>query len=461
MRGNVRIILITLSILCVVRDKLSALPSEQRGPDDLVAAVTGAFQSLEQKLSEIASSPRIASMGLDSVNALFGSLLKRNQAVTKLMRINSAGIVINESSKAGNEKSMRDISGQRWFVQVKSTKRPYYGTSRDSLGSTSFFWVWPMQNSARQFAGTITAQIHPSRIVSSVNGTALLPLKIVCNGKIVHKHLWNDNVPAAQKKWSISDALELSFWYPAAGEQERSAGSEIFVDTLMEAQSAEKEMLSSAHVSAESEKPASKSSFILLFFTLLGGSFLVIGLLVRKRILRRANSFTFIQDVNRSESALETLSDMQPDCIVNLEDETEQFSSSCLAEADACIEEEIPVPDSLEPPQVQEDAKALSTEQVDEAMEETFGAEECVTLAESSDTPGIGLRRELYREIHGQLMHWVICESARLSSRLDELTDRINRIEQGDDPELDSIKEETIRISREIELFRTHLSDNT
>ena len=70
------------------------------------------------------------------------------------------------------------------------------------------------------------------------------------------------------------------------------------------------------------------------------------------------------------------------------------------------------------------------------------------------------MRKELYNEINAQIIHWVICESAQLSSQLDELTERINQLENDSEPEIDSIKEEAMRISREIEIYRTHLSSD-
>lgn len=70
----------------------------------------------------------------------------------------------------------------------------------------------------------------------------------------------------------------------------------------------------------------------------------------------------------------------------------------------------------------------------------------------------ISLRRELYREIHGQIVQWVLYESARLSNRLDELTERINQMGKFSEPEIDSIKQEAQKISKEIEIFKSHLS---
>jgi hypothetical protein len=71
------------------------------------------------------------------------------------------------------------------------------------------------------------------------------------------------------------------------------------------------------------------------------------------------------------------------------------------------------------------------------------------------------LRREIYREIHNQIMQWIVCESARLSGLIEDLTERLNKIEDGNNPGLEQIKLETLQISKEIELFKTHLTEPT
>ena len=48
-------------------------------------------------------------------------------------------------------------------------------------------------------------------------------------------------------------------------------------------------------------------------------------------------------------------------------------------------------------------------------------------------------------------------ESARLSNRLDEPTERINQMGKFSEPEIDSIKR-VQKIPKEIEIFKSHLS---
>jgi len=80
---------------------------------------------------------------------------------------------------------------------------------------------------------------------------------------------------------------------------------------------------------------------------------------------------------------------------------------------------------------------------------------------DQSDSEMSRIRNELYREIHGQIIHWVVCESARLSNCLEELSGRISRIEGSEgSAEIELIREDALRISKEIEIFKDSFSDS-
>jgi len=69
------------------------------------------------------------------------------------------------------------------------------------------------------------------------------------------------------------------------------------------------------------------------------------------------------------------------------------------------------------------------------------------------------IKSGLYKEIHCQISYWVLYESARLSHRLEELSDSVQDLEKSSSPEIDNIKKEADEISRELEIFKKHFSD--
>lgn len=71
----------------------------------------------------------------------------------------------------------------------------------------------------------------------------------------------------------------------------------------------------------------------------------------------------------------------------------------------------------------------------------------------------IDVKVDLCKEINSQINQWVIYESARLSQRLEELSDQIDELGNVASPEIELIKNEANKISKEIEIFKKHLSD--
>jgi hypothetical protein len=69
------------------------------------------------------------------------------------------------------------------------------------------------------------------------------------------------------------------------------------------------------------------------------------------------------------------------------------------------------------------------------------------------------IKSGLHREIQCQISYWVLYESARLSHRLEELSDRVQVLEKSSSPEIDNIKKEADEISRELAIFKKHFSD--
>ncbi|NLE02189.1 MAG: hypothetical protein GX640_20195, partial [Fibrobacter sp.] len=64
------------------------------------------------------------------------------------------------------------------------------------------------------------------------------------------------------------------------------------------------------------------------------------------------------------------------------------------------------------------------------------------------------LRKKLYREIHGEILQWVVFESNRLTKSLEALTLKVDTLAHLQEPELNLIKDEINKISRNVENFK-------
>jgi hypothetical protein len=162
------------------------------------------ISKMDNRFSGIASTKKIGTMGVDSMNTFFESVLKKIPSIATLMRINSNGKVINEISSDNAEFKMRDVSDQRWFLHAKNTRSSYYGTTRDSSGTTLFFWAWPIIANDSMFNGVITAKIKPSGILAMATVDPETPIGLFLNSQVVYKQ--NYSIIGAV----ISDTIPLS-----------------------------------------------------------------------------------------------------------------------------------------------------------------------------------------------------------------------------------------------------------
>jgi len=142
---------------------------------------------MDDRFSGIASTKKIGTMGVDSMNIFFETVLKKIPSIATLVRINSNGKVINEISSENIDFKMRDVSDQRWFLHARNTRTSYFGTTRDSSGTTLFFWAWPIIANDSVFNGVITAKIKPSGILAMAKVDPETPIGLFLNSQVVYK----------------------------------------------------------------------------------------------------------------------------------------------------------------------------------------------------------------------------------------------------------------------------------
>lgn len=149
------------------------------------------IRKMDERFSGIASTKRIGTMSVDSMNSFFKTVLRKIPSIATLMRINSNGMVINEISSDNGEFKMRDVSDQRWFLHVKNKKSSYYGTTRDSTGATFFFWAWPIIANDSVFNGVITAKVRPSGILLMATVDTQTSVGLFLNSQVVYKQKYS------------------------------------------------------------------------------------------------------------------------------------------------------------------------------------------------------------------------------------------------------------------------------
>jgi hypothetical protein len=452
-----------------------------------VDKATTMIKKLDTRFSGMASTNKVGTMGLDSMNNFFESVQKKIPAIETLMRINSNGVVINEISALQNDYKMRNVSDQKWFLQVKSTRSPYYGLNRDSTGSASFFWAWPILSDDSSFNGAISAKIKPSEILKMASVDETTPIAIIFNSTNVYTRNSLENISTQKDTVLLSKKSKIIIQSPLIlntqpikdSTQNSSLGTggdnpkpppvtaaQLSKVTLSAEKDSLHEVAQSAPVVYKSDliepTPSKKHSSATIFYTLfltllfLAAAFFLI-MRYKKSVAKRSFSPPEIDSFNLTKAKAGTV--FLQDNTLDIVDPPTTRPVEAVLEDIENPEDSLTNPDFMSLPESDEEAKAHHPEVSHENENQTVFKEPDKQI-DTTDPLEQKLRRELYREIHNQIMQWVVGESARLSGRIEELNERLEKSESGNTPELEQIRQEAHEISKEIELFKTHLTNN-
>ena len=451
-----------------------------------VDKATSMIKRLDTRFSGMASTTKVGKMGLDSMNIFFETVQKKIPAIETLMRINSNGMVINEISMHQMDYKMRNVSEQKWFLHVKSTHSPYYGLNRDSSGNASFFWAWPIISDDSLFNGVISAKIKPSEILKMASVSDTTPITIIFNNTTVYKRNSPDNLPtksdtlllskqsiiiirsaAVSNTYIKKDSTRNSILNAGNDNSAVSGTTEnLSLKTAHPAQDSFHEQAPSAPVvyksdfieSASSERHSARSIIFAIVTTLLflTGAFI---------LLKRFKKVSFKKEFSLPEIDSCELDTAKIDTALLVQDETldvvdiltptftETVRNKTITTQDSFSSLEI-----INTLDYEDETKAHHPEIFHESEQPVVFKEPDKQL-DNTDPLEQKLRRELYMEIHNQIMQWVVGESARLSGRIEELNERLEKSENGSTPEIEQIRQEAQEISKEIELFKTHLTN--
>jgi hypothetical protein len=448
---------------------------------------TAMIKRLDTRFSDMASTNKVGTMGLDSMNNFFESVQKKIPAIETLMRINSNGVVINEISALQNNYKMRNVSDQKWFLQVKSTRSPYYGLNRDSTGSASFFWAWPILSDDSSFNGAISAKIKPSEILKMASVNETTPIAIIFNTTNVYTRNSLENISTQKDTVLLSKQSKIIIQSPSilntqpikdstqnsslstsgdnpipppvtASQPSQETTHSSDKDTLHEvAQSAPVVYKSDFIEPSPSKKHSSATIFYTLILTLLflAAAFFII-MKYKKSVAKKSFSLPEIDSFDLTKAKVGTV--LLQDDTLDIVDAPATRPVEAILDDIENPEDSLPNPDFMSLPESDEETKTHHPEVFQEIENQTVFKEPDKQI-DTTDPLEQKLRRELYREIHNQIMQWVVGESARLSGRIEELNERLEKSESGNTPELEQIRQEAHEISKEIELFKTHLTN--
>ncbi|HEX2956362.1 MAG TPA: hypothetical protein VHO70_06015 [Chitinispirillaceae bacterium] len=461
------IALLLLSVLNAQETKLQELTRE--------------FASMYGKLSKLAS-PSVSSMGVDSAGMLLSEVKKRVKGVQSVLRINSSGTVINEIVSSGAVTPMRSVADQKWFLDVREMNKAYFGTTREAGMNYLLFWAWPIQSGSGGFGGVLAVKLDVASICQEICLGDSAHFAAFYNENLLYR-CGNDRYSFRdESEWVLPDTSKIILRYGAAvinGTNEVDekpaveTENEPVADVVEEDKAVSKNNKEDGGSREQTKTTVRKSggSNLLLYLLLIAA--VVSGyLLLKAKFGKRLNSLSInnngmpenltVKDAenNSEESQSQTLNTEMVDIDEN---ENVELMDEVPDETHEEIKEQNPIGPDIQNVDTANTADCpLSAEEACEkikALIEDRGApfqDDSVPSVTSSTNDE--LRRELYREIHGQVMHWVTCESLRLSQSLKELSDRVGKLENVNNPEVMRIRSEANRISKEISAFKDNPS---
>ncbi len=451
--------------------------------------VSTIIKRLDTKFAAMASNKKIGTMSLDSMNLFFRTVVVKFPAIQSLMRINSNGVVINEISSLDTNNRMRNVADQKWFIYAKTTRLPYYGVNRDLTGSSSFFWAWPILSADSQFNGAISVKINPSKLLEMASVDNESHILILFNESTIYKRNYIPSISFRSDTILLAKQTSIIIKYANANvvnsdsNDTRVIQSSVDQSTIIKATPVNnskpvKEVSAPAKTdlsqSTSAPPPVYKTNLLNNKTPKRNNFLFVICALSIILLIIFITFVIFKKVINTQTQYALPLSDNSPGnqnniiCKEGNDIATDEIKP--IADADAKLIDSInkSIPNDMgfgSKPDNLKINEANKTE-IDE-NNEMFNKTEQSTLSEQfnqkTDTEKMleqKIRKYVYREIHNQIMQWVVCESARLNGRIEELNRRLTQNENGSTEELEEIKHEAEDISKQIDLFRLHLTNN-
>jgi hypothetical protein len=160
------------------------------------------FSSLKKDFDKMADNPVMKKPKSKSINGLFLTTLKRHQPIYSFMRTNAKGIMVNEivrgqipekGKKPVKDKAKETVKDQEWFKKISKTATEYYGfTYIEENGRYYLFWVDPIIDQKKKFAGAVVAKIDLWDCFHEMSKETTEPFLIRLGGKSLYSDKWKN-----------------------------------------------------------------------------------------------------------------------------------------------------------------------------------------------------------------------------------------------------------------------------
>jgi hypothetical protein len=426
-------------------------------------------------LEELAKSTVLQSHDSYFVNDLFLSIIRQNQAIEAVAKIDTQGVVVNHVTLPGASGISKNVAAERWFRTAADTRQPCNEILSEPAGRIVLYRAWPLTDgtpSPSGFVGVFSVRINVKKLFESLAANESSPLQVIYKGESIASNNWKENERYDQESITLpggtqftlrtqnlpDSALELTHRAAPSLPDESEADSFTIPPAREEAATApsvpqKKDSASPKHSVTKTIPSHSLQSAVLsdsfLFATTLStiNGYRIIMLIAISVLLLIAIAVALviaIRKMIRKNDATAAARDVSSGPIEAIMIPEQGNGAPTLDMNEVPLTEDLDL--TLDIASAERETKELP------ALRELI-AESSHTLKTLDHTADAALRSKVLKQIHEDLSVWVSGELRRLNNQLSSLSQSIRECENtdGHSAELQVLRYEIERIIGEIQ----------
>jgi hypothetical protein len=430
-----------------------------------VTHVSELMQEFSTTLEELSKSTVLLSDDSYFVNDLFLSIVRQNQAIEVVAKVNPEGTMVNRVTPKGVSGTLKNVADERWFGIVSKTKQPYADLWTETPDKITLFRAWPLIDDSAQpgrLAGVFIVKIDVRELLAMLLQNESVAASARYNNTTVFSHGWREGEAWSEESLWLTSRDQVTLRYQQVvstasvpgeldvvavpGPAARKSGEKMPATKTLAATPPAKKKRQAVSGRAQTGISAVTSS---IHQTMLTDSFLaaadlpaassarITGIVVLSILTLIVIAFSLIVVIRRMPKKHEMHAFSSPLSPGPIDALMISGDSAIVADQGADAAEDVS--------SVERETRLLP------ALKELI-AESSRKLKNMESSTDATLRSRMLREIHENLSLWVSAELSRVTGHLSSLSHSIRECEtvDGHTPELQVLRYEIERIIEEI-----------
>jgi hypothetical protein len=200
---------------CVLGCLALALPLLVSVPcfsDSMKDTANAYFAVLKKDFDKLAASQAIKKSRPGPVKGLFVASLKKNPPISRLVRVNAKGIIINEVARGEKPKKKmhRKIGNEEWYSFTVKNKKAFSGISEEK-GRYYLTWSKPLLGAKKHIAGVVAEKIDLGYCFHMLSKETTAPYLVRLEQKSLYSHKWKNDSSYLEEPMTIPGIEKITF----------------------------------------------------------------------------------------------------------------------------------------------------------------------------------------------------------------------------------------------------------